>query len=76
MAALIPDEKCCVCLDKKAFLLLKNRADYHTGLVSSSTTDGASLEMKVKKTQFFLPILTGGDFSLIKTLCVLSQLHL
>ena len=47
MAALIPGEKCGVCLDKKTVLLLTNAAGYHPGLVMPSATDGASLRGKI-----------------------------
>ena len=48
MAALIPDKKCGVYLDlKKTFLLWKNAASYHLGLVTPSTTDGAPLVVVV-----------------------------
>ena len=43
MAALIPDEKCGACLDKKTVMLMTNTAGYHPGLVMPSTTDGAPL---------------------------------
>ena len=43
MAALTPDEKCRVCLDKKTVLLLTNAAGCHPELVMPTSTDGASL---------------------------------
>ena len=44
MAALIPDEKRLVLLDKKYLLVAQNAAGYHPGQVLPSRADGAPLK--------------------------------
>ena len=43
MPALVPDEKCGVCLDNSYFCLMANDADYSLGPVAPSTADGTPL---------------------------------
>ena len=47
MAALFPDLKCGVCLDRTLFLLLTNAAAYQ-GLATPSTPDEAPLQLTKK----------------------------
>ena len=43
MAALVPDEKCGVCLDKKYFCLMTNAAGYYPGPLAPITAFGTPL---------------------------------
>ena len=43
MAALVPDEKCGVCLDSNYFFLTTNAASYNPGPVAPFTADGAPI---------------------------------
>ena len=47
MAALIPDEKRLVCLDKKYIKVVKNASGYHPGQVLPSRADGAPFNLFV-----------------------------